>query len=138
MKLLGRRVIIVGQGVSGQGAKHALDMAGAVSSFYPEGKASAEFMVVSPGIPPDHECFSLKIPVIGEFALGALINDKPVAAVTGTNGKTTVCEMLADMLSAKYKKRCRIWLIHMPVSRSGVLSSVDWRDLTGILKKRSI
>ena len=103
MKLLGRRVIIVGQGVSGQGAKHALDMAGAVSSFYPEGKASAEFMVVSPGIPPDHECFSLKIPVIGEFALGALINDKPVAAVTGTNGKTTVCEMLADMLSAKYK-----------------------------------
>ena len=102
MDFLGKRVVIVGKGVSGLGAKYALDRAGAVCSFYPAGLASAELMVVSPGIPPDHECFSLKIPVLGEFAVGALLNRKPVAAVTGTNGKTTVCEMLNEMLSVRY------------------------------------
>ena len=102
MDFLGKRVVIVGKGVSGLGAKYALDRAGAVCSFYPAGKASAELMVVSPGIRPDHECFSLKIPVLGEFAVGALLNRKPVAAVTGTNGKTTVCEMLNEMLSVRY------------------------------------
>lgn len=84
MDFLGKRVVIVGKGVSGLGAKYALDRAGAVCSFYPAGKATAELMVVSPGIRPDHECFSLKIPVLGEFAVGALLNRKPVAAVTGT------------------------------------------------------
>lgn len=98
-----KHVMIVGNGISGKGALFALEKNGAECSYWPEGAEKADLIVVSPGIPPEHPCFSTGLPVLGEFAVGAILNDRPVAAVTGTNGKTTTCEMLHAMLKKRFR-----------------------------------
>ncbi len=64
----------------------------------------ADLIVISPGVP--HTLPMLKdarnrgVKVIGEVELAARFIETPVVAVTGTNGKTTATELLAQMLSA--------------------------------------
>lgn len=103
-----KRVLIAGRGESGTGAYDALAKAGAICAYYDEDdKAAGEFapdtVVVSPGIPEEAPVFALAerlgVPVLGEFELGARLNDKPVVAVTGTNGKTTVTKLIGQMLA---------------------------------------
>jgi UDP-N-acetylmuramoylalanine--D-glutamate ligase len=57
----------------------------------------------SPGVPAHHPVFELaaraRVPVWSEFELAARWSDLPVVAVTGTNGKTTVTTLVADMLA---------------------------------------
>jgi UDP-N-acetylmuramoylalanine--D-glutamate ligase len=64
--------------------------------------AATEVLVPSPGVPDLHPVFALAadagIPVGSEFDLAAEWDDRPIAAVTGTNGKTTVTHLVADML----------------------------------------
>ncbi len=64
--------------------------------------AEVEVLLPSPGIPDRHPVFSaareLGVPVRSEFDLAAAWDDRPLAAVTGTNGKTTVTHLVADML----------------------------------------
>lgn len=66
--------------------------------------SSYDFVVLSPGIDPDSPLAtnfsSRKIETIGELELGWRSVDIPVIAVTGTNGKTTTTELLAQMLNA--------------------------------------
>jgi UDP-N-acetylmuramoylalanine--D-glutamate ligase len=63
-----------------------------------------EFVVASPGIDPAsllaRNFSSRKINIIGELELGWLSCQAPVIAVTGTNGKTTTTELVAQMLNA--------------------------------------
>ena len=63
-----------------------------------------DLIVVSPGvsltIPEIVEARKKGIPVIGEFGLASCFLDIPILAVTGTNGKTTVTEMAAEMFRA--------------------------------------
>lgn len=70
--------------------------------------SSGKFIVVSPGINPDLDVLARVrqngIPVIGELALAAPIIDIPVVAVTGTNGKTTVTELIGELLCQSGKK----------------------------------
>ncbi len=102
----GKRILIAGQGVSGTGAFEALTHAGAVCAYYTDAQAAEAFAphmtVVSPGIAEDKPVFAFaaehNVPVIGELELGALFNTKPVVAVTGTNGKTTVTQLIGQML----------------------------------------
>jgi UDP-N-acetylmuramoylalanine--D-glutamate ligase len=63
-----------------------------------------DFVVLSPGIDPlsplATNFSSRKIETMGELELGWRSVDLPVIAITGTNGKTTTTELLAQMLNA--------------------------------------
>ncbi|HKH11482.1 MAG TPA: UDP-N-acetylmuramoyl-L-alanine--D-glutamate ligase [Rubrobacter sp.] len=89
----------------------------------PEILDGVDRLVVSPGVRPSHPVLRAAeergLPVIPEVGLGLdmIGPDARVAAVTGTNGKTTVVDMLGCILGA-----------------SGVPHTVagnSWRDLTG-------
>ena len=66
--------------------------------------ADADVVVPSPGVPAHHAVFSLAAdagtPVEGELGLAADAIDAPLVAITGTNGKTTVTTLVAEMLRA--------------------------------------
>ena len=66
--------------------------------------SSVDVVLPSPGVPDRHPVFALAaaagVGVASEFDLAAAWDDRPRLAVTGTNGKTTVCEMTAAMLVA--------------------------------------
>ncbi|MET0803005.1 MAG: UDP-N-acetylmuramoyl-L-alanine--D-glutamate ligase [Acidimicrobiales bacterium] len=63
---------------------------------------AVEVLLPSPGVPDRHPVFALAeaagVPVRSEFDLAAAWDDRPIVAVTGTNGKTTVTHLTADML----------------------------------------
>jgi UDP-N-acetylmuramoylalanine--D-glutamate ligase len=67
-------------------------------------KTTYDFVVLSPGIDPisplGQNFSKRKIETIGELELGWRSCELPVIAITGTNGKTTTTEMLAQMLNA--------------------------------------
>ena len=64
----------------------------------------AEMMIPTPGLPDSHQAFRLaadtRIPLGGELDLAQLWDSRPVAAITGTNGKTTVTETVTAALRA--------------------------------------
>ena len=64
----------------------------------------ADVMVPSPGVPASHPVYGLAkaagVPVRGEVELASRWSICPLVAVTGTNGKTTVTSLVADMLTA--------------------------------------
>ena len=66
-------------------------------------RSSFALAVLSPGIDPSsalvRNFVELKIDIIGELELGWRSIDLPVVAITGTNGKTTTTELLAQMLN---------------------------------------
>lgn len=65
---------------------------------------AADLIFVSPGIPLSIEPLVVarnnNIPVIGELAIASQFLKTPVVAVTGTNGKTTVTTLLANIFQA--------------------------------------
>jgi UDP-N-acetylmuramoylalanine--D-glutamate ligase len=79
-----------------------------------------EFVVLSPGIDPDSSLAqnfsSRKIDMIGELELGWRSCALPVIAITGTNGKTTTTEMLAQMLNACGQRTIACGNIGKPLS----------------------
>ena len=72
--------------------------------FDPARFESAELLVVSPGVSLREPCIARAaargVPVIGDVELFARAADAPVVAITGSNGKTTVCSMVAGMAKA--------------------------------------
>ena len=79
-----------------------------------------DFVVASPGIDPAstlaQNFSSQKIDIIGELELGWRSCETPVIAVTGTNGKTTTTEMLAQMLNDCGQKTIACGNIGKPLS----------------------
>ena len=61
--------------------------------------AVADFLVPAPGLPESHAAFSLGLPIVSELDLAAVWDDRPIAAITGTNGKTTVVELCVAALA---------------------------------------
>jgi UDP-N-acetylmuramoylalanine--D-glutamate ligase len=74
----------------------------ALGPHQPEVFLDCDLMVLSPGVP--HTIESVRrarekgIPVIGEIELAGRFIHIPILAVTGTNGKSTVTLLLAEML----------------------------------------
>jgi UDP-N-acetylmuramoylalanine--D-glutamate ligase len=66
--------------------------------------AGFDAVLPSPGIPEHHPVFAaaeaLGVPVRSELDLAAVWDDRPVALITGTNGKTTVTTLVTEMLAA--------------------------------------
>lgn len=64
--------------------------------------AGAGAFLPTPGLPEHHPAFAAAaaagLPTISEFDLAAAWDDRPIAAITGTNGKTTVTMMVTAML----------------------------------------
>lgn len=69
---------------------------------------SAELIVLSPGVPLELPAVKAAqrqgVPVIGEMGLAAQFLKTPMAAVTGTNGKSTVTTLLGELFRASGKK----------------------------------
>jgi UDP-N-acetylmuramoylalanine--D-glutamate ligase len=125
--LQGKRVLVVGMGISGQAAVNLLLRKGAVVYAYdqnPQKKEEVEKLwigqsvefccgtsnmetidlcVISPGVPPNvfvvETCRANGVPITGELELATRFISRPVIAVTGTNGKTTVVNMIHHILT---------------------------------------
>jgi len=63
---------------------------------------SVDAVVPSPGLPERHPLFSIAanagVPVLSEFDFAGAWDDRPVLAITGTNGKTTVTLLVEQMM----------------------------------------
>ncbi|KTF15175.1 UDP-N-acetylmuramoyl-L-alanine--D-glutamate ligase [Pseudoalteromonas sp. H105] len=66
--------------------------------------STADIIIISPGlsltIPAVAGAISAGVEVIGDIELFSRLNDKPVVAVTGSNGKSTVVTLAYDVLKA--------------------------------------
>src|SRR5271156_1120447 len=130
MELSNKRVMVVGLGVSGLAAARFLAARGAQLVMtdrridtdrgnLPAGEVKlgaedagwldrVELVVTSPGVPRDsmllRAAVARGIPVIGEIDRRSPFIEVPIAAVTGTNGKSTVVVLLGEMLKASGRR----------------------------------
>jgi UDP-N-acetylmuramoylalanine--D-glutamate ligase len=155
-----KRVLILGAGISGQGAYKALLEVGAMTCIYDDNPiyksidncnthsnkdivcdnqvnsiGNFDMVVTSPGIPMSHRTIALAqqlgIYTIGELELGYQLHTAKhghnisIIAVTGTNGKTTLCKMITHMLSLAGYKACLAGNIGMSFAQASVLLDYD-------------
>ena len=66
--------------------------------------AEASAVVPAPGLPDAHAVFALAaihgVQIVSEFDLAAAWDERPIVAITGTDGKTTVTTLVVAMLEA--------------------------------------
>jgi len=81
--------------------------------------AAADAVLPSPGVPDRHPVFAVAqavgVPVMSEFDLAAAWDDRPVLAVTGTDGKTTVTTMVTDMMNASGRRALAVGNTEVPL-----------------------
>lgn len=81
---------------------------------------SFDFIIKNPGIPQQHEFVVLlkdKAPIINEIEFACMIAPElTLAAITGTNGKTTTTTLLGLMLQAKHSQAFMAGNIGTPLS----------------------
>jgi UDP-N-acetylmuramoylalanine--D-glutamate ligase len=82
----------------------ALDVSYEVGGHSQDAFNDADLIIPSPGVPPFIGPIELArergVPVMGEMDFAAHYCSAPILAVTGTNGKTTVTELLYGLLAA--------------------------------------
>jgi UDP-N-acetylmuramoylalanine--D-glutamate ligase len=74
-----------------------------------------DLVVVSPGVPAHHAVFGLPVELTGELELAWSASPRPIVAITGTNGKTTVTTLVTRMLQASGKKAVAAGNIGLPL-----------------------
>ena len=79
-----------------------------------------ELVVISPGVPRyDLACFKKaedkNIPIISEVELASWYVPCPIAAITGTNGKTTTTMLTGEILKKKYPHTATVGNIGLPI-----------------------
>ena len=93
--------------------------------------AKQDLIVVSPGIPCDLPFFQIakenNVPVWSEVELSFRLTPCPVAAITGTNGKTTTTTLAGEILQCVYPHTQVVGNIGVPYSSVVKdLSKDDW------------
>lgn len=82
--------------------EHALAVRAPADLDLAETLRGADALLPAPGLPDHHAIFEVAdavgVPVRSEFDLAAQWDDRPVVAVTGTDGKTTVVTLIQRML----------------------------------------
>lgn len=80
------------------------DIAMFVGGFDAAAFAATEEIIISPGVsvqePLVAAAIARGVPVIGDIELFARVVSKPVVAITGSNGKSTVTQLVGDMIAA--------------------------------------
>ncbi len=109
-----KNVLIIGDGISGNGAKNALEKYGARCDIFDERfgekfpEKNYDLIVISPSVSSDHYIYDYArekgVPVIGEIELGFRLFDGETVAVTGTNGKTTTVSLIGEILKRAGRK----------------------------------
>ncbi len=118
-QLAGKRVVVVGMGLSGAAAVKLLRSKGALVRavdqkqkgevegviIEPQDEAAfrdAELVVISPGVPADLDLLApvraRGVAVIGELELAAPYLEGPTIGITGSNGKTTTTALTGHIL----------------------------------------
>ena len=136
-----KQVIVLGAGRSGVASAEFLRRRGATVRMYDDRLLADQgeelfchtydFAVISPGIPPSiHAVTRLKecgVPILSELDL-AYINSpsRHIVAISGTNGKTTTCRILFEMLSDKYPTHL---VGNIGVPFIGEVESIDKKDV---------
>ncbi len=125
MILKGKKILVVGYGVSGEALvrflleeKAIVSLNDQVEKALPaawaklvkahwgnltaETVAGQDLIVISPGVPTRHPALETarkkKTTILGEMGLACLYLKAPLIAVTGTNGKSTVATLLYELL----------------------------------------
>lgn len=79
-----------------------------------------ELCIISPGISLDSPFVAVvddaKIPILGEIELAYQCGCGRLAAITGTNGKTTTTALAGEILKAKYEETFVVGNIGEPLS----------------------
>jgi len=77
----------------------------------PKAILDKDFIVVSPGIPPDIPILSQAensgIPIFSEIEVAFWLTDAKVIGITGSNGKTTTVTLIGEMLKED-KRECQV------------------------------
>jgi UDP-N-acetylmuramoylalanine--D-glutamate ligase len=89
-------------------------------------RSKYDVIVLSPGIDPvsplARNFSSAKGEIIGELELGWRASSVPIVAITGTNGKTTTTELIAQMLNACGQRTVACGNIGKPISEAAAQS----------------
>jgi len=108
-----------GLGIEVEGGGHSLDFA-----------KDCDLIVASPGVPVDIDLLmwarSSGKTVIGEVELAWALSGARFAAVTGTNGKTTVTSLLGEMLARHHPKVRVGGNIGQPISEIAAGLGPEW------------
>lgn len=150
MEWKGKKVFVVGTGISGIAAADLLVEVGADVILYdgneelnPDDikgklkddknvqivlgtvsdalKAEFEYVVISPGVPIDNPLIEElrgagKI-ILGEIELAYTLSEGKIAAITGTNGKTTTTALVGEILKAQFASSFVVGNIGIPYTR---------------------
>ena len=147
------RLLISGAGVSGSAAAALATQNGYAVTIYDDSPATAaetagpgveavsggwtfdlvhgmDLVVVSPGVPqgaaPIRDAVEAGVELWSEVEFAFRHTDVPITAVTGTNGKTTVTELIVDMLRRAGRKAVAAGNIGTPLSS---VSADPWDDI---------
>jgi UDP-N-acetylmuramoylalanine--D-glutamate ligase len=81
--------------------------------------ADRSAVLPAPGLPDHHPVFAAArdagVPILSEFDLAGLWDGRPVLAITGTNGKTTVTTLVTDMFEASGRRAAAVGNLEVPL-----------------------
>lgn len=164
LDLTGKKILVLGLGISGDAAAELLLSRGAVVTVLDDmtgdelkdrgdrlrligaavilGRKAGrigediDLLVVSPGIPLSHQLVRAArkrvIPVMGELELAYRLLNRPLVAITGTNGKTTTVSLLHEIFKAAAIPCVEGGNIGYPLSRIALSGDEDARILVEV------